>query len=120
MSISEISSSSTVPACFSIRASGPVHVIQLALQGKGERRDGAFHSLQHVNAEELDKTLLAIRLPEETLSPAEPGAVFFVVCFALVRQYIAQWRVGGEVQPTDFRVHLSNSVKFPGKIDIGA
>src|SRR3546814_12910219 len=56
-----------------------VHVIELALDGEGERRDRAFHALQDIDPQQMNQAFLAVDLPEEALAAPDFGAVFFVV-----------------------------------------
>src|SRR3546814_5110094 len=56
-----------------------VHVIELALDGEGERRDRAFHALQDIDPQQMNQAFLAVDLPEEALAAPAFGAVFFVV-----------------------------------------
>src|SRR3546814_12552781 len=62
-----------------------VHVIELALDGEGERRDRAFHALQDIDPQQMNQAFLAVDLPEEALAAPDFGAVFFVVGGLLVR-----------------------------------
>src|SRR3546814_15366104 len=45
-----------------------VHVIELALDGEGERRDRAFHALQDIDPQQMNQAFLAVDLPEEALA----------------------------------------------------
>src|SRR3546814_6243952 len=41
-----------------------VHVIELALDGEGERRDRDFHALQVIHQQQMNTAFLAVDLPE--------------------------------------------------------
>ena len=94
MSTSSMSISSTASAWASILAKRGFHVGELTLERERERSDGAFHSLEHVDAQKVDKALLAVHLAEEALAAANLCAVFGVVGRLLVRQHVAQRGVG--------------------------
>ena len=76
--------------------------------------DRAFHALEHVDAQQVDQALLAVHLAEEALAAANLGAVFLVVGRLLVRQHVAQRRVGGEVQAADLVVDLADRAELAG------
>ena len=90
------------------------HVPQLALHGEGEGRHRAFHALEHIDAQQVDQALLAVDLAEEALAAANLGAVLLVVRLLLVRQHVAQRRVGGEIQAADFEVDLADRAELAG------
>ena len=90
------------------------HVGKLALDGEGEGGDRALHALEHVDAQQVDQALLAVHLAEEALAAANLGAVLRVVGRLLVRQHVAQRRVGGEVQAADLVVDLADGAELAG------
>ena len=92
---------------------------KLALHGEGEGRDGALHALEHVDAQQVDQAFLAVHLAEEALAAANLGAVLRVVGRLLVRQHVAQRRVGGEVQAADLVVDLADRAELAGAVHVG-
>ena len=96
-----------------------LHVGELALDREGEGGDGAFHPLQDVDAQQVDQAFLAVHLAEEALAAANLGAVLGVVGRLLVRQHVAQRRVGREVQAADFVVDLADGAELAGEVHVG-
>ncbi len=103
----------------SILASKPFDVGQLALDRQGEGVDRALHALEQVDAHQVDEALLAVDLPEDALAAADRDAVLGVVLGLLVRQHVAQRRVGAEVQAPDLGVDLDDGRKQAGRVDVG-
>ncbi len=58
-------------------------------------------------------------LAEEALAAADLGAVLRVVRRLLVRQHVAQRRVGGEVQAADLVVDLADRAELAGAVHVG-
>src|SRR5208337_576034 len=52
---------------------------ELALDCQREGGNCALHSLQDVDAQEVNEAFLAVGLPEEAFSAADSGAVFLVI-----------------------------------------
>ena len=67
----------------------------------------------------MDKALLAVHLPEEAGATLDLGAVLLVVGLLLVRQHVSERRIGGEIQPPDLVIDLSNRAKLTGAVHIG-
>ena len=89
-------------------ASSGFHVGELALERESEGGDRALHPLQDVDPQEVDQAFFAVHLAEEALAAANLRAVLGVVGRLLVRQHVAQGRVGAEVQAADFVVDLAD------------
>ncbi len=87
---------------------------KLPLEREGERRDGTFHPLEDVDPQQVDEAFLAVDLAEKALAAADLGAVFLVVGRLLVRQHVAQRRVGAEVEAADFVVDLADGAELAG------
>ena len=98
---------------------GGFHVGKLALEGEGKGSDRAFHPFQDVDAQEVDEAFFAVHLPEETFAAANLRAVFGVVGRLLVRQHVAQRRVGRERQAADFVVDVADGAELAGKVYVG-
>ena len=96
-----------------------LHISELAPHGEGEGGHRALHPLQCVDAEELNKALLAVQLPEIAFAALQSGAVFLVIRLPLVRQDIAEGGIGGQVQSTDLCVDLAGRRELPCDIDVG-
>src|SRR3546814_7459800 len=95
-----------------------VHVIELALDGEGERRDRAFHALQDIDPQQMNQAFLAVDLPEEALAAPDFGAVFFVVGGLLVRKHESQGRISAERKPPDFAVALADGAEQIGRAHV--
>ena len=119
MSTSSMSISSTASAWALDLGQGGLHVGELACERESKGGDRALHALEHVDAQEVDKAFLAVHLAEEALAAANLGAVFGVVGRLLVRQHVAQRRVGGEVEAADFVVDLADGAELAGKVHVG-
>jgi hypothetical protein len=95
-----------------------LNVPQLPLHGEREGWHRALHSLQHVHAQQVDQALLSVYLAEETLSTSDLRAVLPIVGILLVWEHVAEWRVGGQVQPPNFEVYLSDRRELACSIDV--
>ena len=118
-STSSMSISSTDSAWASILASVASTSASWRLEREGERSDGTFHPLQHVDAQEVDEAFFAVHLAEEALAAANLRAVFGVVGRLLVGQHVAQRGVGREVQAADFVVDLADGAELAGAVHVG-
>ena len=93
-----------------------IYVVQLAFYGEGERRDGAFHALQHVHPKQVNQTLFAVHLPEEPLTAAKASAVLGIVGGLLVGQYVTQGSVCRQAQAADFEVDVFDGLELAGAV----
>ena len=66
----------------------------------------------------MDQAFFTVDLAEKSLTAADFGAVLAVIRLLPVRQHIAQRCVGGEIQPPDFPVDLTDGAELAGEIDI--
>ena len=89
------------------------YILQLAMYCECEGRDGAFHALEHVDAQQVNQALFTVHLPEEAFATANLGAVLLVVGFLLVRQDIAQRGVSSKVEAANLKVDVADGAEFP-------
>ena len=85
-----------------------LHISELPFDRQRKRRDRAFHTFKHVDAEQVDQTFLSVHLAEEALAATNLCAVFGIVGRLLVRKHISQRSVRGESEAADLIVDLAD------------
>ena len=96
-----------------------LHVGKLAREREGKGSDRTLHPLQDVHPQQVDEAFFAVHLAEEALAAANLSAVLGVVGRLLVRQDVAQRRIGREVEAADFVVDFADGAELAGEVHVG-
>jgi len=96
-----------------------IDVAKLPLDRQCERRHGALHALEYVDAQQIDQAFFAVHLAEHAGAAADPGAVLAVVGIAFGGQHITQRGVGGQVEPANLQVDPANRRKLAFQVHVG-